>query len=211
VTVDLDKIMQQLPLYVLGLLENDEAREISALANVNQDVANEIAALNEVSAHLVAPTAADKAPPSRISDRLRTSIGRGRFERFAPRMSKIFNVDMDRARQLLGDIDRPAQWEQMQPAIHLQHFKAGPACAGADTGFVRVAGGATFPWHGHDGEELTFVLQGTARDYNGTMLTAGDEFMLNGGSAHEFSAVGDTDYIYAVRVFGVRFDLIKPA
>jgi quercetin dioxygenase-like cupin family protein len=92
----------------------------------------------------------------------------------------------------------------------LQHFTAGPACAGSDTGFVRVAAGTTFPWHGHDGDEVTLVLAGSSRDYSGTILTAGDEFALNGGSAHEFTALGDQDYIYAVRVVGVRFDVPKP-
>ena len=42
---DLDTIMQQLPLYVLGLLESEEARIIEALARTNAVVAAEIAAL----------------------------------------------------------------------------------------------------------------------------------------------------------------------
>ncbi len=209
---DLDAIMQQLPLYVLGLLESEDARTIEALARTNAAVATEIAALTAAAASLIIDDSVESAPP-RIGDRLRTSIGHGRFERHAPRIARIFDVDMTRARALLGNIDRPALWEPMVPnmtSIMLQHFTAGPACAGNDTGFVRVAAGATFPWHGHDGDEVTLVLAGSSRDYSGTILTAGDEFALNGGSAHEFTALGDQDYIYAVRVVGVRFDLSKP-
>jgi hypothetical protein len=209
---DLDSIMQQLPLYVLGLLESEEARAIEALARTNVVVAAEIAALTAATSLLITDGSVASAPP-RIGDRLRTSIGHGRFERHAPRIARIFDVDMTRARALLGDIDRPALWEPMapdMPSIMLQHFTAGPACAGSDTGFVRVAAGTTFPWHGHDGDEVTLVLAGSSRDYSGTILTAGDEFALNGGSAHEFTALGDQDYIYAVRVVGVRFDVPKP-
>lgn len=206
---DLEAIMQQLPLYVLGLLESEEARTIEALARTNAVVAAEIAALTAATASLLVDDSLESAPP-RIGDRLRTSIGHGRFERHAPRIARIFDVDMTRARVLLGNIDRPALWETMAPNIMLQHFTAGPACAGSDTGFVRVAAGTTFPWHGHDGDEVTLVLAGSSRDYSGTILTPGDEFALNGGSAHEFTALGDQDYIYAVRVVGVRFDVAKP-
>jgi len=208
---DVDAIIQQLPLYVLGLLESEEARAIEVLAKTNAVVASEIAALTAAAA-LMVDDSVDPAP-GRIGDRLRTSIGHGRFERHAPRIARIFDVDMPQARALLGNIDRPTLWEPMMPtmpSIMLQHFIAGPACVGSDTGFVRVAAGTTFPWHGHDGDEVTLVLAGSSRDYSGTILTAGDEFALNGGSAHEFTALGDQDYIYAVRVVGVRFDVAKP-
>ena len=204
--------MQQLPLYVLGLLESEDARAVEVLAKANALVASEIAALTAAASSLLVADSATPGP-GRIGDRLRTSIGHGRFERHAPRIARIFDVDMARARALLGNIDRPALWEPMAPtmtSIMLQHFTAGPACAGSDTGFVRVAAGTTFPWHGHDGDEVTLVLAGSSRDYSGTILTAGDEFALNGGSAHEFTALGDQDYIYAVRVVGVRFNVAKP-
>ncbi len=206
---DLDAIMQLVPLYVLGLLESEEAKRVETSAKTNAVVAAEIAALTETVGRL--PETVRAPAPARIGDRLRTSMGHGRFERHAPRIARIFDVDMPRARALLGNIDRPALWESMAPNITLQHFQAGPACAGADTGFVRVAAGTSFPWHGHDGDEVTLVLGGSSRDYSGTILTAGDELTLNGGSAHEFTALGDEDYIYAVRVVGVRFDVSKPA
>ena len=204
--------MQQLPLYVLGLLESEEARAVATLAKTNAVVASEIAALTAAASLLFFDCSAQPGP-RRICDRLRTSIGHGRFEQHAPRIARIFDVDMSRARALLGNIDRPAMWAPLAPnmtSIMLQHFTAGPACVGADTGFVRVAAGMTFPWHGHDGDEVTLVLAGSSRDDKGTILTAGDEFALKGGSAHEFTALGDQDYIYAVRVVGVRFDTAAP-
>ena len=52
-------------------------------------------------------------------------------------MASLFDVTVDRARELLGLIERPASWENPVPGIRLVHFDGGPAYAAADCGFVR--------------------------------------------------------------------------
>src|SRR5690606_32221832 len=106
-----------------------------------------------------------------------------------------------------------AAWEPGPLAgTGLIHFEAGPACAGADTGFVRVAPGVRFPWHAHNGEETNLVLQGACADSDGTVHRRGAVFVHAAGSEHEFRAsAGHPALVFAVRVFGgVDWDRARP-
>jgi putative transcriptional regulator len=194
-----------LPLHALGLLDADES------ARVEQAVAADPALRRELDAYREAAAAVGAGlpylEPSRaVWDRLLHSVGGGRFERFAMPFARLFDVSLHRARELLGWIDDPARWEPFHPGASLIHFTAGPACAGADTGFVKVAAGATFPHHHHGGEEVTLVLQGAGRDHVGRVIRAGDRWVEDAGSQHEFTAEPGEDYVFAVRVVGVRFE-----
>jgi quercetin dioxygenase-like cupin family protein len=201
--------LEMVPLYVLGLLEVAEALHIENLSREFPEVAEEIAKVRAVT--LVLATQSPVAAPARIGQRLMTSIGAGRFEWLVPRFAKMFDLDIETSRTRLGLMDRPTSWESSMPVpVQLVHFEAGPACHGADTGLVRVPAGVTFPWHQHEGEEVTLVLEGSCRDHKGNVLQAGDVCTEQGGSAHEFTALGDKDFVYAVRVFGVTFDVIRP-
>jgi quercetin dioxygenase-like cupin family protein len=143
---------------------------------------------------------------------LAAAVG-GRFAHFATAFASIFDVAIERAVQLLDWIDDASRWEPGPLAgTALIHFPAGPACAGADTGFVRVEPGVLFPWHEHNGEETNLVLQGACLDSNGTTYSRGEVFVNQGDTEHDFRACGDVDYIFAVRVFdGVDFAKPKPS
>ena len=54
------------------------------------------------------------------------------------------------------------------------------------------------------------VLGGHGVDADGTQLTPGVEVVLHGDTEHDFAAVGDEPYLFAVRVWGVRFDVTRP-
>jgi hypothetical protein len=137
--------------------------------------------------------------------------GPGVYERFAARFAAIFDVTVERARELFAHACDPASWEPGPgPGTWLIHFEAGPACAGADTGFVKTAPGVRFPWHHHHGEEHNLILAGLAEDSHTGLLRPGDEPTMAGGSEHDFTAVGDEPFLYAVRVFGVEFDVPRP-
>ncbi|HEU0028978.1 MAG TPA: cupin domain-containing protein, partial [Kofleriaceae bacterium] len=123
----------------------------------------------------------------------------GRFERFADRMASLFDVAVDRAREFLGLIERPASWEGPVPGIGLVHFDGGPAYAAADCGFIRLAAGATFPPHKHRGEEVSLILTGQLRDDTGRVFGPGDELVQDEGSAHTITAIGDEECIFAAR------------
>lgn len=183
-------IRELLPLYALGLLGPGEATQ------VERAVEGDLALAAELDSYyaLVVPV----EPAADVKARLLASVGGGRFEKFANRMAQLFDVTVERARELLGLVERDASWEHPIPGISLIHFAGGPACSAADCGFVRVAPGCTFPWHTHRGEEVNVILSGTVRDHSGKLLGPGDELVQPTGSQHDLTA-GDEEVIYVAR------------
>lgn len=188
-------VRELLPLYALGVLDADEAQLVERAVAADAALAAELAALEAAGAALITPV----APPPAVLARLVASVGGGRFETWSARMASLFDVTVDRARELLGLIERPASWEAPQPGLALVHFDGGPACAAADCGFVRLAPGAAFPHHAHLGEEVSLVLAGALRDHTGRTYGPGDEIVSAEGSEHDVISIGDEDCIYAAR------------
>ncbi len=193
-------VRELLPLYALDALEPDEAREVERAIAADPALASELDAYRDAAHSLVA--VAPQAPALDVKARLLASVGGGRFERFATRMAQLFDVTLDRARELLGLVERAASWEAPMPGIGLVHFDGGPACATADCGFIRLAPGCTFPWHTHRGEEVSVILTGTLRDHEGRLLRPGDELVQASGSQHDITAHGDEEVIFVARAFG---------
>jgi putative transcriptional regulator len=188
-------VRELLPLYALGVLEPDEVAVVERAVAADPGLAAELAEYRMAAEEMVEPVTAS---PS-VKARLMGSVGGGRFEKFSARMAQIFDVTVDRARELLGLVERSASWENPVPGIGLVHFDGGPACAVADCGFIRIAPGCTFPWHTHRGDELTIVLAGTLRDHGGRMFKPGDELLHTAGSEHDIAAEGDEEVIFAAR------------
>lgn len=187
-----------LPLYALGVLDADEARAVERAVAGDPALAVELAAFQQAAEQLVVPV----APSAEVKTRLLASVGGGRFEVFSSRMGAMFDVSVERARELLGLIERTASWETAMPGIALVHFDGGPACASADCGFIRIAPGKTFPLHTHRGEELSLILAGKVRERStGRLLGVGDELVMAVGSAHDLTVEGDEDGIFAARAF----------
>lgn len=152
------------------------------------------------------------APSPGLRERLLASAARPeqRWAPFAGRLARLVDVAHDRARELLAAIVRPDLWQRLLPGVDLLHLQGGPAVAGADVGFVRVAAGAAFPEHRHLGVERVLILQGGYRDDGGQVARAGDLVELPAGSSHGFVALPDEDLIYAVVVGGVEFPGLDP-
>lgn len=186
-----------LPLHALGLLEPDEATAVEHAIAADPALAAELAAYRDAAA-VIAPAV---APAPDVKARLLASVGGGRFERFAARFAQLFDVTVDRARELLGLVERPGSWEHPVPGVDLIHFAGGPSCAAADCGFIRIAPGCTFPWHTHRGEEVSIILSGTLRDHSGRRLPAGDELVQAAATQHDLRADGDEPVIFAARAF----------
>ncbi|HSD90647.1 MAG TPA: cupin domain-containing protein [Kofleriaceae bacterium] len=184
-------IRELLPLYAVGALSPEEAADVERAVQADPMLAAE---LDAYLSSLIIPV----TPSADVEARLMASVGGGRFERFADRMASLFDVTVDRARELLGRVERAASWEQPMPGIRLIHFDGGPACAAADCGFVRIAPGCTFPWHTHRGEEVNVILSGTVRDSEGKILRAGDELVQSPNTQHDLTA-GDEEVIYVAR------------
>lgn len=183
-------VRELLPLYAFGELAADEAAAVERAIESDPDLALELDRYLE----LVAVT-----PSADLEVRLLASAGGGRFERFSERVAKLFDVTVDRARELLGRVEHAASWEQPVPGVSLIHFDGGPACAAADCGFVRIAPGCKFPWHTHRGEEVSVILSGAMRDHDGKVLRAGDELVHQQGTTHELATEGDEPVIYVAR------------
>ncbi|HTL32373.1 MAG TPA: cupin domain-containing protein [Kofleriaceae bacterium] len=183
-------IRELLPLYAVNALAADEAAEVERAVQADPALAAEL----DSYLGLLTPV----TPSPDVKARLLASIGSGRFERFADRMAKLFDVTLDRARELLGLVERDVSWENPMPGIALIHFDGGPACAAADCGFVRIQPGCTFPWHTHRGEEINVILSGTLRDSTGKVLQAGDELVQQASTQHDLTA-GTDEVIYVAR------------
>lgn len=184
-------IRELIPLYAVGALDGDEA------AAVERAVQDDPALAAELDSYLSLIPAV--APGADVKARLLASVGGGRFETFSSRMANLFDVTVERARELLALMERKASWENPVPGIHLVHFDGGPAYAAADCGFVRIDPGCTFPWHTHRGEEVVIVLEGTVRDTTiGKTYQAGEEILQAEGSSHDLVA-GDDGALYVAR------------
>jgi quercetin dioxygenase-like cupin family protein len=197
-----------LPLYALGVLDPEDERIIEQALVERPDLAKEISAYRETAAELAALVVPIK-PSAHVQRRLMSAVGGGRFEPFIATFGKIFDVTAEKGRELLAWIEDPTKWEDMNPFAQVIHFPAGPACVGADTGFVRVAPGGTFPYHSHGGTEVSLILAGSATTSDGKVLRAGDEVFEEPGTAHDIENTGSEDFIYASRVYGVDYSISK--
>jgi len=213
-----EDVRDLLPLYALGILEPDEAAAVEraiaeeraahggplAKGSVDNDPANpllavELAAYQRTTDALVVPV----VPSPEVKRRLIASVGAGPFERFSSRLTSLFDVTVERARELLGLIERTASWEPQIPGVELVHFDGGPAAAAADCGFIRIAVGAMFPPHTHVREETAVILAGRVRDAaSGTLYAAGDEYVMPPESSHALACEGDEPCLFAVRASG---------
>jgi len=188
-----------LPLYVLGMLESDEVRVVERAARADAALAAELAAYQQT-ADAIGVAIQPVAPSPDVKQRLFASVGGGRLEAFSARLATLFDVTVDRARELLGLIERPASWVPQIPGISLVHFDGGPAAAAADCGFIRLTPGAVFPPHTHLGEEAVTILSGRIHDItNDRMVVPGDDYVQPEGTSHYLMCVGDEDCIFASR------------
>lgn len=196
-------VRELLPLYALGILEADEASVVERAVASDAALAAELASYRQT-ADAIGSTIQPVAPDPEVRQRLMASVGGGRFEAFAARMAKMFDVTVDRGRELLGLIERKASWiAQPVPGLSFVDFEGGPATAAADCGFVRLAPGAVFPPHTHLGEEMTTILSGRVHDpVNDRTIGPGEDYIRTEGSTHYLVCVGDEDCIYATRAHG---------
>jgi mannose-6-phosphate isomerase-like protein (cupin superfamily) len=192
-------IKELLPLYALGVLEDEDATRVESAIARDPSLAIELSAYQDSAAALV-DMVRPAAPGADVKARLMASIGESRFEKFSSRLAKLYDVTVERAREILGLMERKASWEHAMPGLGLVHFDGGPAYAAADCGFIRLAPGTSFPHHTHMGEEVSLILAGEIQDkQTGVIYRAGDEVVKPMDSEHDVVSVGTEDAIYAAR------------
>jgi len=210
-STDPDQTLDSLA-HALGLLPAAE----QAQRDRDPQLRGETDAIAEVLTALAIALPTASRPPAGLRARLLASAsGPARFAPFLDRFARMIDVAADAARELLARIDRPGEWmPSPAPNVLLMHLPGGPAVAGQDVGFVRVAAGTDFPPHRHLGDERVLVLQGRYRDSAGSTVGTGDEMVMPDDSEHHFSAGPERDLIYAVvfggiEIGGVRIDALR--
>jgi quercetin dioxygenase-like cupin family protein len=196
---------ERLSEYVLGTLAPGELAGLRAEVDASPELQREVAHLTEALAHT-----AGVLPPVRPSPAARTRLlealgGPDRFRPFFAELARRFDLSVQAVRDLLARVDDPAAWEASpSPSVKLIHFPGGPALAGADAGFVRVAAGQTFPRHSHQGPELAFVLEGRMIK-DGRVYHPGDIDEVPTEEIHEYSVGEERDLVVMVWHHGIRF------
>jgi putative transcriptional regulator len=132
----------------------------------------------------VAAVADDVAPPPGLRAALLASIAGPWWAPFVRRASALLDLDVDAMKALFQSIDDGERWMPgAVDGLSLFHIDGGPAVEGAITGFVRLAPGATFPEHTHQGFEDALILQGSFI-HDGVELKAGMEAPMSPSSSH---------------------------
>jgi putative transcriptional regulator len=152
----------------------------------------------------------DAAAPASVLQALLQEVAGPWWAPFVRRGASLLDVDADTMGALFSGMDDVGRWMQGPgDGIDLFHIDAGPAVAGAITGFVRLAPGATFPHHRHVGFEDVVVLQGSFFD-DGVEVFAGMEAPRPPSSAHAARAGVNGCVYLAVSRDGLAFDGEEP-
>lgn len=197
--------------YALGLLSEEEAAEIKALVAEDRALRLEVESYEQASADLamLMPSALDasdgKEPALSPSKLLADANSPERFTPFVDEMVRLTEMSAAHAKKMLAQIDTDQGWDPPSiPGADIMHIDGdSPRSDGAEVGFVRLAPGATFPRHSHDGDEDYLVLQGACRDSNGRVYGAGDRVLNPAGSDHSFETIGNRPFIFVVVSRGI--------
>jgi putative transcriptional regulator len=191
---------------VLGTLDPPTRATVEGHIESCARCAAEVVAMGEALSGL-----AVSLPPERPEPTARTNLLMSlsddpqpprRLASVVERVAGFFEVSIERARALLALIDEPAAWTR-GPAdgVNLIHLEAGPRYAGVDAGFVRLAPGATFPYHRHVGGELVLLIEGSFTEDDGTVVRAGEGQDLAADTSHSFTAPPEAGCILAVLIW----------
>jgi quercetin dioxygenase-like cupin family protein len=193
-----DRAHELLPEYVLGTLTEEEEAEVEKALAESPELVAEMRSISDAYESL-AESLVPVAPKPETKLRLLETMAENRYLPFVEELSRYFDLAVDRVRQILRMIDDPGAWEPgPMPGIELIHFAGGPNAFASDAGFVRYPPGFEFPPHEHEGPELTYVLEGTFIDGDGTAYGPGEMLIKEAGSQHEYRTGDDRTCIIAI-------------
>lgn len=145
------------------------------------------------------------APAHSLLKQLQSKLqGAGRFEHFAERVARLFDISPEQARAELARIDDPATWEtELAPGVWIAPVMAGPKAVGdgAFTVLLKLEPGAVFPKHTHSNEEQTLVLEGGYLDSGGTEYWRGELDVRQVGTSHSYTALPGLGCYAAARTY----------
>ena len=149
----------------------------------------------------------DDSSVARTRARLLATISSvDRFRPFFSALAKLFALDLEAMRALLGRVDDSASYQVApMPGVRYFHFSPGEKAGFAEAGIVRLAKGGRFPRHQHLGDEVNFVLEGVLNDSSGRSIGPGDAITQVAGSVHDYSAGTARDLILVAGHSGITY------
>jgi anti-sigma factor ChrR (cupin superfamily) len=182
--------------YLLGGLDDQERAQVEAALASSPMLRAELRALAEVFGEVAAELPPELPSPSG-RDRLLAAVApRPRLASVVDALARFVDMTREAAAALLASVDEATRWHPTPWAgIRVFHIEPGPRIADAEVGFVHMAPGARFPWHGHDGDEENLVLQGALQVSDGRVVGAGEIYVGNPAVEHDFVALDGPDLI----------------
>ncbi len=130
--------------------------------------------------------------PTLRDDLLRATsapIGQHALFRFHRRIADLLQRSESEVAQSLAHVDSPAAWNAFGvEGIEQQLIAASQALAPAVALLIRCQPGVEFPYHDHDGEELSIMLRGSAVEDSGRLLAPGDTLHRGRNTPHSLVA-----------------------
>lgn len=126
------------------------------------------------------------------------------FPGFARRFARMFDLDIERADQILGKMTSTSEDDWLPlGGTSLLHFEPGPRYADAHAGLVRCQPGMPFPTHRHLGTETTMILAGgISDDDTGEVFLPGDVVTKPGETVHHLRILAPHECVFAVLMEG---------
>ncbi|MFZ5890373.1 MAG: cupin domain-containing protein [Myxococcota bacterium] len=153
----------------------------------------------------LARTLTPRPPSSNVRERLLAAVASPAL-RWAPLFGKLgalFDLPDAELTRMAERAALASEWQSVPlPGVELFHLQGGPLLAGADAGLVRVQAGIHFPEHRHLGEERVLILEGEARESDGTLRRPGDIVVMPPDSSHDFVVLPGKPLVYALVLFG---------
>jgi putative transcriptional regulator len=210
-----------IPELVLGTLDGSMRAAVEAHLEACARCAGERAATEEALSLLALSLPPEPPHPSVRTEvlaavveeeqRRKGDTAAGRFAPFVERLARFFDVTAQRARALLELASEPLAWTPGPTSgISLIHLQGGPRFARADAGIVRLAPGARFPRHRHNGDEFGLILEGGFIDADGTVVRRGEQHDRAAGTSHDFVALPEGCTFAAVVIDGIEFLELVP-
>jgi hypothetical protein len=203
--------LELIPEYLLGSLPREKQRELEALIAGSPRFRREVDAYAEALA-LGTDALAPVTPTAAVRGRLfETLAGPERFAPFFADLVALFELPLESIKKLLSRIDGIVKqpWETSLLGVELKgaelfHFGVGPklAAGGAAGGIVRIRPNVTFPMHSHNGNEVTYVLEG-GYCADGRTYGPGSRIEVTGDVVHDYRSAPGRDLIIAVLHRGV--------
>lgn len=147
---------------------------------------------------------------SNVKSMILTSVSdKTRYFGFTDRLAALFDLPRSTVTELLQSaIGFPAApWgPSLIPDMHALHFDGGEKLKGIECGLVHLKPGVQFPNHEHEGDEVSFILEGELTDHTGHVFLPGDTIHCIKGQSHSFTSTGDVPLVFAVYHNGLVID-----